>query len=505
MVDDPWLHVRREAVLGELARIQHRFDDAVVHLGRAAETSRRLGFLQTEAYQVSSLGRAQCQAGDYETGAATLELAIEKAEATGDVRMAALARVHLGRVLRALGEGARARTALETATAWHRAAGGGEQAALGECLLAAMDAEERVDGAEERLVAILDEARQNDAAHVEVFALDALARIAVEAGDRATARRPLRRSRSTHGSGLPLHHRARPHRRHLGAADRLRTAPAQTVAPGPSAASVISAASSLWRARLPRSFITMNASRPVTTMAMPANCHPRSSSPSNRNAHTTASAGCATWAMPIVPIGIDFCAYTISPWAATPVRKVSRSMYVHPVPLMPNTSPLAIASGSTVDRGDRTDRRHERRDIHVLAELPRRRDVTDEEEHREHAEHVAFQRRIPVRWRAEQDEAHSAEGDECEHQRTGVDVLLEEPGADRHDEERCERADQRGVGDAVVRGPGEEDGEVQAEEHARYERLAYVAPRDPPAGAPEVHVPDEADGDQPPERDEDAG
>ena len=39
-VDDPWLHVRREAVLGELARIQHRFDDAVVHLGRAAETSR---------------------------------------------------------------------------------------------------------------------------------------------------------------------------------------------------------------------------------------------------------------------------------------------------------------------------------------------------------------------------------------------------------------------------------------------------------------------------------
>ena len=111
--------------------IQHRFDDAVVHIGRAAETSRRLGFLQTEAYQLSSLGRAQCQAGDYDTGAATLELAIDKAEATGDVRMAALARVHLGRVLRALGQRARARTALEAATAWHRSAGGGEQAALG--------------------------------------------------------------------------------------------------------------------------------------------------------------------------------------------------------------------------------------------------------------------------------------------------------------------------------------------------------------------------------------
>ena len=140
-VDDPWLHVRRDAMLGELARIEHRFDDAVLHIGRAAETSGRLGFLQTEAYQLSSLGRAQCQAGDYATGAATLELAIEKAEATGDVRLAALARVHLGRVLRALGRVAPARAALEAATAWHRAAGGGEQAALGECLLAALDAE----------------------------------------------------------------------------------------------------------------------------------------------------------------------------------------------------------------------------------------------------------------------------------------------------------------------------------------------------------------------------
>ena len=187
-VDDPWLHVRGEAALGELARIQHRFDDAVVHLGRAAETSRRLGFLQTEAYQLSSLGRAQCQAGDYDAGAATLGLAIDKAEATGDVRLAALARVHLGRVLRALGQVAAARTALEAAHAWHRAAGGGEQAALGECLLAAMDAADREPGAEGRLVAILDEARRNDDAHVEVFALDALARVAADAGDIATAR-----------------------------------------------------------------------------------------------------------------------------------------------------------------------------------------------------------------------------------------------------------------------------------------------------------------------------
>jgi len=187
-VDDPWLHVRRDAMLGELARIEHRFDDAILHIGRAAETSERLGFLQTEAYQLSSLGRAQCQAGDYDTGAATLERAIDKAEATGDVRLAALARVHLGRVLRARGRTAPARAALEAATAWHRTDGGGEQAALGECLLAALDAENRVSGAEQRLVSLLDDARRDDDAAVEVFALDALARIAAEGGDIATAR-----------------------------------------------------------------------------------------------------------------------------------------------------------------------------------------------------------------------------------------------------------------------------------------------------------------------------
>jgi predicted ATPase len=187
VVDDPWLRVRRDAVLGELARIQRRFHDAVVHLSRAADASRRLGFRQTEAYQLSSLGRAQCQTGDYESGVDTLELAIDKAEATGDVRLAALARVHLGRVLRSVGQVARSRAQLEAAVAWHRAADGGEQALLGECLLAALDAAERNPEAGERLAAILDDARRNDDTNVEVFALDALARIAAEGGDTVTA------------------------------------------------------------------------------------------------------------------------------------------------------------------------------------------------------------------------------------------------------------------------------------------------------------------------------
>jgi predicted ATPase/DNA-binding SARP family transcriptional activator len=186
VVDDPWLHVRRDAMLGELARVEHRFDEAVRHIGHAAETSGRLGFLQTEAYQVTSLGRAQCQAGDYTAGAATLELGIAKAEATGDVRLAALGRVHLGRVLRALGRPADARRALEAAAVFHRDSGGGEQATLGDCLLAA------IDGDRERLTTALDAARQAGDAPVEVFALDALGRLTgdtalYEAADRRMA------------------------------------------------------------------------------------------------------------------------------------------------------------------------------------------------------------------------------------------------------------------------------------------------------------------------------
>ena len=173
-------------------------------IGRAAETSGRLGFAQTEAYQVSSLGRAQCQAGDYEAGAATLARAIEKAEATGDVRMAALARVHLGRVLRALGRAGEARVALEAAAAFHAESGGGEQAALGDCLLAALDAAEGVPGAEERLVAILDARGRRRAGR---------GLRARRAGAAARRRVPAGGGRPADGGRLALHHGARSDRR----------------------------------------------------------------------------------------------------------------------------------------------------------------------------------------------------------------------------------------------------------------------------------------------------
>jgi len=50
-----------------------------------------------------------------------------------------------------------------------------------------MDAADCVPGAEERLTAILAAATIDDEAHVAVFALDALGRLATSAGDRTTA------------------------------------------------------------------------------------------------------------------------------------------------------------------------------------------------------------------------------------------------------------------------------------------------------------------------------
>ena len=186
-VDDPWLRVRHEGMSGELARIEHRFDDAVAHLSRATDLSGRLGFRQTQAYQMSSLGRAQCLRGDEATGVVTLQRSIGLAESIGDVRMAALARVHLARILRGLGDVDQARRVIESSMAWHRAVGGGEQAALGECLLAAMDAADGVSDADGRLQAVLAAAREAGDAHVEVFALDAIARVRSSEGNQAEA------------------------------------------------------------------------------------------------------------------------------------------------------------------------------------------------------------------------------------------------------------------------------------------------------------------------------
>ena len=107
-VDDPWLHVRRDAMLGELARVEHRFDDAVAT--SAGRRRRRAGSASCRPRPTSSRASAARSARPATTRRARRRSSSRstKAEATGDVRLAALARVHLGRVLRALGrDGAR--------------------------------------------------------------------------------------------------------------------------------------------------------------------------------------------------------------------------------------------------------------------------------------------------------------------------------------------------------------------------------------------------------------
>ena len=189
VVDDPWLHVRRDAMLGELARVEHRFDDAVRHIGRAAETSARLGFLQTEAYQVveprpravpgrrlrrraprrsssrSRRRRPPATCGWPRSPASTS--AASCARSAGTPR-----RARRSRRRRRCTAPPAAESRPRSATACSRRSTPRRRAGRGGA--ARRDPRRRP-------------ARDDDAP-VEVFALDALARLAADAGDAATAR-----------------------------------------------------------------------------------------------------------------------------------------------------------------------------------------------------------------------------------------------------------------------------------------------------------------------------
>ena len=122
----------------------------------------------------------------------------------------------------------------------------------------------------------------------------------------------------------------------------------------------------------------MNASNPPIAIAMPTTCPPPRSRRAAGTTTRTASAGCTTWAMPIVPIGIVFCANTISPLRGDPGEK-RQDQHVGPAGA---AHPEHVAVGDSQrqhrDGRDRTDRRHEGRDVHVPAELSRRHDVADQ-------------------------------------------------------------------------------------------------------------------------------
>jgi tetratricopeptide (TPR) repeat protein len=193
-IADQWGLAHAEALLGTIARSGHRLPEAIDHLKRASTAAAKLGFTAAEAYHLSNLGRVQQLAGDLPAAAGTLLDAIEKACAASDFRAAAVARVRLARVLRGLGDVVSARSMTMTAMEWFARYGGGEGALLGESTLAALDAEAGLTGADERLGAVLDQARQAQDHEAEVLTLDALARSRAASGEVDQARQFLARA-----------------------------------------------------------------------------------------------------------------------------------------------------------------------------------------------------------------------------------------------------------------------------------------------------------------------
>ncbi len=178
---DSWGIVHGEAMLGGVAQAEHRFDDAARALERAADESAAMGFLGQAALHRATLARVQQRLGD--AGAvASFERAIGDAAAVGDGRLAATARLNLARFLRSAGDGPAAASLLEENERWYHSAGGGDFALLTRCILNA----ERNDAP--ALRELLEEARGAGNLEVQVFALDALARVSAESGDRDAAR-----------------------------------------------------------------------------------------------------------------------------------------------------------------------------------------------------------------------------------------------------------------------------------------------------------------------------
>jgi tetratricopeptide (TPR) repeat protein len=191
-IGDSWGLVHAEAMLGAIAQAEHRFQDASQHLTRASATSELLGFVGQAALHLASLGRVQQREGNTQAAIPTLNRAILAATNSGDLRLAATARLHLARLMRATGDTDAARSLLEQNDRWYRSAGGGDGALLTQCLLAAVNAQTARYGMPSRAPEILDQARRAGDPEVQVYATDALARLASERGDLTKAEQLLR-------------------------------------------------------------------------------------------------------------------------------------------------------------------------------------------------------------------------------------------------------------------------------------------------------------------------
>jgi predicted ATPase/DNA-binding SARP family transcriptional activator len=182
-LDDGWMASQLAANSGRLALAEQRFDDAASQFAIAADHAHLVGLPATEGFHLVNVGLAQHQTGDDRAAIATYERAIELTTSAGLMRMVAVARVRVGQLLRRAGDRDASRSCFELADAWFRASGGGAEADLAQCMLAAMDAEDGLRGAEQRLTLLLDTAADKGDVEVEVLVRDALAAVRAESGD----------------------------------------------------------------------------------------------------------------------------------------------------------------------------------------------------------------------------------------------------------------------------------------------------------------------------------
>ena len=85
--------------------------------------------------------------------------------------------------MRTTGDAQAARNLLEQNDRWYRSAGGGDGALVTQCLLAAVNARTTGGGNADELHDILDRGRRVGDPEVQVYAADALARLASEHGE----------------------------------------------------------------------------------------------------------------------------------------------------------------------------------------------------------------------------------------------------------------------------------------------------------------------------------
>jgi predicted ATPase/DNA-binding SARP family transcriptional activator len=178
---DSWGMVHATAMLGGIAQVERRFDDAIEALSDAVQQSVALGFLGQAALHLGSLARVQQRAGRPVQSAASYQQTLIAATACGDGRMAATARLNLARLLRSTGHGTQAVPLLRENLDWYDNAGGGDGALLSRCVLAA----ETRDVDQLDMVLGLAQAEENHL--VAVLALDALATVHARRGARGHA------------------------------------------------------------------------------------------------------------------------------------------------------------------------------------------------------------------------------------------------------------------------------------------------------------------------------